>query len=94
MALRNAAREQPGAPASQWLEPAECEVLSAWATRKAPSSQRTPSIAEAVRWIARLGGYLDRKNDPPPGTQVIWRGLRHLHDMSETWKLAKLVVNS
>ncbi|MCX6857759.1 MAG: IS4 family transposase [Verrucomicrobia bacterium] len=94
MALRDAARQQPEAPASEWLEPAECEVLSAWATRKASASQRTPSIAEAVRWIARLGGYLDRKNDPPPGAQVIWRGLRHLHDMSETWKLAKLVGKS
>lgn len=94
MALRDAARQEPESPASQWLEPAECEVLRAWAARKDPAIQRTPSIAEAVRWIARLGGYLDRKSDPPPGTQVLWRGLRHLNDMSETWKLAKLVGNS
>ena len=94
MALRDAARQEGESPASQWLEPEECEVLRAWAARKDPAIARTPSIGEAVRWIARLGGYLDRKSDPPPGTQVLWRGLRHLHDMSETWKLAKLVGNS
>ena len=24
--------------------------------------------------IARFGGYLDRKNDPPPGWQTLWKG--------------------
>jgi hypothetical protein len=28
--------------------------------------------------IARLGGYLARANDPPPGNMVIWRGLSRL----------------
>lgn len=89
MALRDAARQQPQESALKWLEPMECEVLTAWATRKAPVNQRAPTIAEAVLWIAQLGGYLARKNDPPPGTQVLWRGLHHLHDMTQTWQLAK-----
>lgn len=89
MALRDAARQQPQALARQWLEPAECEVLAAWAARKKLSKQPVLTIAEAVRYIARLGGYLDRAKDPPPGTQVLWRGLRHLHDMTETWILAR-----
>jgi hypothetical protein len=89
MALRDAARQQPQAPAAQWLEPEACEVLKAWATRKKLDPQPELSIAEAVRYIARLGGYLDRVKDPPPGTQVLWRGLRHLHDMTETWILAR-----
>ena len=32
--------------------------------------------------VARLGGYLDRKNDPPPGTTVIWRGFSRLADFA------------
>ena len=95
MALRDASRQQPQEPATQWLEAEECAVLSAWATRQFKTkTQSPPSIAEAVRWIARLGGYLDRKNDPPPGLEVLWRGLRHLHDMSETWKLVHVVGKS
>ena len=30
--------------------------------------------------IARLGGYLDRAKDPPPGNIVMWRGLGRLSD--------------
>ncbi|MCP4184181.1 MAG: hypothetical protein GY761_12835 [Hyphomicrobiales bacterium] len=31
--------------------------------------------------IARLGGYLARVDDPPPGNMVIWRGWRRLNDI-------------
>jgi hypothetical protein len=29
-----------------------------------------------------MGGYLARKNDPPPGNMVVWRGMTRLHDIS------------
>ena len=32
--------------------------------------------------IARLGGYLDRAKDPPPGNIVMWRGLGRLSDIA------------
>jgi hypothetical protein len=32
--------------------------------------------------IARLGGYLARANDPPPGNMVMWRGLSRLTDIA------------
>jgi hypothetical protein len=31
--------------------------------------------------IAKLGGYLARAQDPPPGNMVLWRGLARLTDM-------------
>ena len=31
--------------------------------------------------IARLGGYLARAHDAPPGNQVIWKGMSRLTDM-------------
>ena len=31
--------------------------------------------------LARLGGYLARASDPPPGNMVIWRGLSRLADI-------------
>ena len=31
--------------------------------------------------LARLGGYLARTRDPPPGNVVIWRGLSRLTDI-------------
>lgn len=40
-------------------------------------------LAFYVRAVARLGGYLDRASDPPPGTTVIWRGFSRLTDLVE-----------
>ncbi len=37
-----------------------------------------PSIAHSVLKLARLGGYLARAHDRPPGNTVIWRGLSRL----------------
>jgi hypothetical protein len=31
--------------------------------------------------LARLGGYLARASDPPPGNMVVWRGLSRLTDL-------------
>lgn len=41
-----------------------------------------------IRAIARLGGYLDRAADPPPGTTVIWRGFSRLADLIEGARIA------
>jgi hypothetical protein len=42
-----------------------------------------------VRAVARLGGYLDRASDAPPGTTVIWRGLSRLADLVEGARIAE-----
>lgn len=89
LALRDAARRQPQTDARQWLETEECEVLVAWHSKRAPADQPPPTVAQVVSWISRLGGHLARKSDPPPGVQVLWRGLQRLHGMVEAWKLAK-----
>jgi hypothetical protein len=39
--------------------------------------------------IARLGGYLARANDAPPGNTVLWRGLCRLTDIQFGFLLAK-----
>lgn len=31
-------------------------------------------LGEAVRLVAKIGGYLGRNNDPPPGHQLLWQG--------------------
>lgn len=32
------------------------------------------TVGMAVRLVARLGGYLCRQRDPPPGHELMWRG--------------------
>jgi hypothetical protein len=40
-----------------------------------------PSLGFYIVKLARLGGYLARAHDPPPGNTVIWRGLSRLTDI-------------
>jgi hypothetical protein len=39
--------------------------------------------------VARLGGYLARRHDPPPGATVIWRGVSRLADLVEGFSAGK-----
>jgi len=39
------------------------------------------SVGEAVRMVAKLGGCLEWKNDPPPGHQLMWQGFSELFFM-------------
>ena len=39
-------------------------------------------LGEAVRLVAKLGGYLGRNKDLPPGHQLIWQGYAALQFMS------------
>lgn len=49
--------------------------------RKRATSRAPPSLASCVTQLARLGGYLARAGDAPPGNMVIWRGLSRLTDI-------------
>ncbi|MDP6047524.1 MAG: IS4 family transposase, partial [Phycisphaerae bacterium] len=42
-----------------------------------------------LRAIARLGGFLARKNDGSPGWITIWRGWRKLMLLTQGFELAK-----
>jgi hypothetical protein len=44
--------------------------------------------------IARLGGYLNRAKDSPPGNTVMWRGLSRLTDIELGFLLAVRVVGN
>jgi hypothetical protein len=75
------ARRHPDQSCERVLSREEWEVLT-WATEKGrPVGEVPPRLRDAVRRIARLGGFLGRKGDGEPGVRTLWRGLRRLNDM-------------
>lgn len=46
-----------------------------------PAQPAHRSLTHYIVKLARLGGYLARNHDPPPGNTVIWRGLLRLTDI-------------
>jgi Transposase Tn5 dimerisation domain/Transposase DNA-binding len=47
--------------------------------------EKPPGLREMVVWVARLGGFLARKNDGNPGVQTLWIGLQRMHDYAQAW---------
>jgi hypothetical protein len=65
----------------------EIKMLKAFAKkRKIPTTDQL-LIGPAVNLVARLGGYLSRKHDPPPGNEIMWRGYTMLGNMCEGYIL-------
>lgn len=80
-------RRAPEAPCSSALETHEWQALYCTIHRTPNPPAEPPTLEQAVRWIAQLGGFLGRKSDGQPGVKTIWRGLRRLHDIAATWQL-------
>ena len=57
------------------------------------SKSTEKNLSHYIIKIARLGGYLARGSDPPPGNLVMWRGLNRLTDIAFGFHLAKNVGN-
>lgn len=87
MWLVSAAREQPDAPCTLILCEPEWQTLHAVTHRKKPRPlpAEPPSLHEAIRMIAALGGFLGRKGDGEPGLKTVWKGLARLSDMTTGW---------
>lgn len=64
--------------------------------RLAPDSRkpRHRDISGYVTKLARLGGYLARSGDSPPGNTVIWRGLSRLTDIALGFALSGGIVGN
>jgi hypothetical protein len=73
-------RASPNAPATLVLSETELKVLY-YVTHKEKLPKKTPSLRDAIHWIARKGGFLDRKGDGEPGMITLWRGWNRLIDM-------------
>ena len=87
LALCKAARELPDDPISNWLPSAQWQALCCYVYRRTIPPKTVPSVHEAVRWIAQLGGFLARKSDGEPGTKTLWRGLQQLNAMTDMWQV-------
>lgn len=83
-------RDMPQLPCTAIFEAYEWQSLYCFIHKTHTPPDETPSLQQAVRWIAKLGGFMGRKGDGEPGVTVLWRGLQRLYDISETWLLFHL----
>lgn len=78
-------RANPEGSCEQILHEQEWRGLYSYHHKSFAEAEQVPSLDQAVRWIAMLGGFLNRKGDGPPGIKNLWRGMRRLQDLTEMW---------
>ena len=74
-------RVLPAAPATVALTGIETRWLDALIQERTLSRDRRGTLGAYLIKIARLGGYLARAKDPPPGNAVLWRGVSRLTEI-------------
>jgi Transposase DNA-binding/Transposase Tn5 dimerisation domain len=87
-------RSVPDADAALALTKVETKLLDQLLPDKDDRPPREKTLAAYLTKIARLGGYLARASDPPPGTIVMWRGLSRLTDIKLGAMLAAPLVGN
>lgn len=85
--LNKLGREAPQAPCTVYFEEAEWKALMVFTTKNPVAPAQPPTLREALRRVASLGGFLGRKSDGEPGTQSLWGGLQRLDDIVAMWRV-------
>jgi hypothetical protein len=80
-------RELPEMPCDAILAAHQWQALYCFIHQTNTPPLQPPTLAEATRWIAQMGGFLGRKADGHPGVTVIWRGLQRLQDVAQAFQL-------
>lgn len=83
------ARETPEVACSEVFARHEWQALVCTVQGRVMPPTEPPSLGEAVRMVAQLGGFLARNGDGEPGVKTLWRGLIRLDDIAATWLLAR-----
>jgi hypothetical protein len=87
-------RSSPEAPPTTALTDIEIQLLDRLIQNKSTPPKSNRSLSTYIVKLARLGGYLARSGDPPPGSTVIWRGLSRLVDIEFGFSLATQLVGN
>lgn len=87
--LTKLARETPEQPCDVFFVEDEWKALLATVRPNEAIPAEPPTIRDAARMTAKLGGFLGRKGDGEPGTTTLWRGLGRLDNIVIGWHAAQ-----
>jgi hypothetical protein len=87
--MNRISRISPDISCNCFLEEDEWKALCCLTHQTPHPPKEPPSAYQAVRWIAKLGGFLGRKGDGEPGMITLWRGWLELMAGVKMW----LVLN-
>ncbi len=93
MQLTYQSRQTPDVSCEVVLKRKQWEALYMlkFKTNKLP--KQPPSLQEATKWLAQMGGHLGRKSDGPPGLKTVWLGYESLLQAVALYEVLKNLGN-
>jgi hypothetical protein len=85
------ARAIPEMPCHVLLEVEEWQALYCAIHHCPTPPEEPPTLDQAVRWIAQLGGFVGRRRADHPGSETLWRGFQHLSDLTRMYCIMRPV---
>ncbi|MCE9532489.1 MAG: hypothetical protein K8T89_15415 [Planctomycetes bacterium] len=90
LTLRDLARQEPDTPCTAILSDDAWKAMWIHVNKKRLTANTPiPTVKQAILWIGRLGGHLNRKRDGMPGVRTLWRGWRDLTLLVAGYRLAR-----
>jgi hypothetical protein len=87
-------RATPEASPQMALTPTEIYLLDQLVRDPPSVGSAANALSLYLTKLARLGGYLARAKDPPPGNTVMWRGMTRLTDIQLGFILGTQLVGN
>ena len=85
--LTKLGRTVPDVPCDIFFQEQEWQALCIHHTKNPHPPEPPPTLNQAIRMMAKLGGFMGRKGDGQPGTTSLWRGIQRLDDITETFSI-------
>jgi hypothetical protein len=82
-------RRVPHLSGEALLAPEEWQALCCFSQRTSKLPAQPPTLREATKMIAQLGGFLGRTRDGFPGPATLWQGMQRLADIVIAWRLGR-----
>jgi hypothetical protein len=83
------ARVSPDLPCTKVFADDEWRALYCYAKKTTKEPAEPMTLHEAIIMVAKIGGFLGRKEDGYPGVKVIWRGMCKLEGATEMYRIFK-----
>ena len=81
-------RETPDVPCTLFFEEHEWRAPVTFYDRVPVAPEATPpTLRDATRMVAGLGGFLGRNGEGDPRTETLWREIQRLDDLAVMWTI-------